>query len=216
MTEATRDAGRAAAFALSVPDTWFELDLRPATRDDSAKRLVDERARQQPELWEHRSDLVRVLRRQARDAWEAGAVSCSCFVLVVGEQIIPGSLTVSVIPPPPAGSALDNIAELLTVREAAVDGDPWMQRTTVELPDAGRAVRSQGVADVRLPGGGALRTIIMQTFVPLDAERVLLVAGASPALDLVEPLLELFEAVTSTLVLLPDGQHRAHTVPQTT
>ncbi len=206
MTELAAELATTGAFALKVPDGWFELDLRPAARDDYAKLLVEKRVRFQPELWEHRADLVRILRRQARDAWEAGALSCACFALVVEDQVIPGSLTVSVIPPPPAGSALDAIAELLPAREAAVDGDPWMQRKTVELPDAGRAVRSQGVADVRLPGGGALRTIMMQTFLPLDSERILLIAGASPALDLVEPLLELFEAVTATLVLLPDTE----------
>jgi hypothetical protein len=204
MEQAT-DNRAAGVFALKVPDSWFELDLRPSTRDDSAKRLVDERARLQPELWEHRSDLVRVVRRQARDAWEAGALYCAGFALVVGDQIIPGSLTVSVIPPPPAGSTLDSIAELLPARDAETEGDPWMQRKAVQLPDAGPAVRSQGITDVRLPGGGALRTIIMQTFVPLDAERIVLVAATSPALDLVEPLLELFDAVTSTLLLLPDA-----------
>ena len=208
MGPATDDRA-AGFFALKLPDSWFQLDLRPSTRDDSAKRLVDERARSQPDLWKHRSDLVRVIRRQAREAWETGALYCAGFALVVGDQIIPGSLTVSVIPPPPAGSALDSIAQLLPARDPDADGDPWMQRRAVQLPDAGPAVRSQGVADVRLPGGGVLRTIIMQTFVPLDAERILLVAATSPALDLVEPLLELFDAVTSTLLVLPDASETA-------
>lgn len=199
------DHRAAGVFALKVPDSWFEVDVRPSTRDDRAKRLIDERARAQPELWAHRSDLVRVVRRQARDAWEAGALYCAGFALVVGDQIIPGSLTVSVIPSPPAGSGLDSIAELLPARDAETDGDPWVQRMTVRLPDAGPAVRSQGIVDVPLPGGGVLRTILMQTFVPVDAERVLLVAATSPAVDLVEPLLELFDAVTSTLILLPDA-----------
>jgi hypothetical protein len=204
VAEASTDPALAVAFSLSLPEDWFELDVRPATRDDSAKTLVDARVREQPELWEHRSALVRVLRRQARDAWEAGAIYCACFALVVDDAIIPGSLTVSVIPPPPAGSALDSIAELLPAREAREDGDPWMVRSMVDLPSAPRAVRSQGVADVRLSGGGALRTILMQTFIPLDSQRILLVAGASPALDLTEPLLELFDAVTSTLTLVPE------------
>ena len=42
----------------------------------------------------------------------------------------------------------------------------------------------------------------MQTFVPLTDGRLLLVAAASPALDLVDPLLELFDAVTATLTLV--------------
>lgn len=59
-----------------------------------------------------------------------------------------------------------------------------MSRSVVSLPDAGRAARDQGVTDVELPGGGWLRTILMQTFVPVDADRLLLVAAASPAIDL--------------------------------
>ena len=196
--------GAPVGFALTVPESWFELDVRPATRDANIRLLVESRVRDQPELWEHRGDLIKLLRRQARDAWESGAVYCACFVVAAEESLVPGSISVSVIPPPPAGAGLDAIAESLPAKEAAQDGDPWMRRGVVELPDVGRVARSQGVTDVELPGGrGWIRTIVMQTFVPLDPERLLLVAAASPALDLVEPLLDLFDAVTSTLVLVP-------------
>jgi hypothetical protein len=201
MATATSTVG----FALSLPDSWFELDVRPATRDASIRALVERRTHEQPELWEHRSELVRILRRQARDAAEAGAVYCACFVIVVDDSVIPGSLTVSIIPPPPGGSAADAIAEELSVKEPQEDGGTWMSRSIVDLPDAGRAARAQGVTDVALPGGGWLRTILMQTFVPVDADRLLLVAGASPAIDLAEPLLELFDTVTASLALVHDS-----------
>lgn len=196
----------AVGFALSLPDSWFELDVRPATRDASIRALVDRRTHEQPELWEHRAELVRMLRRQARDAADAGAVYCACFVLVVDDSVIPGSLTVSVIPPPPGGSGADAIAELLSVNEPREDGGTWMSRSIASLPEAGRAARAQGVTDVELPGGGSLRTILMQTFVPVDAERVLLVAAACPAIDLAEPLLELFDTITATLALVREEQ----------
>ncbi len=192
-------------FALSLPDSWFELDLCPATRDASIRALVERRTHEQPELWKHRSELVRILRRQARDAADAGAVYCGCFVMPVDDSVIPGSLTVSVIPPPPGGSAADALVEQLTSRDQTEDDGTWQSRSIVTLPLAGRAARASGVADVPLPGGGSLRTIIMQTFVPLDAQRILLIAGASPALDLTEPLLELFDTVTGTLALIRDS-----------
>lgn len=195
-------AGVPVGFAITLPDSWLELDVRPSTRDANIAALVERQVREQPELWEHRGELVKLLRRQARDAWEAGAVYCACFAMAVEGSIIPGSLTVTVLPPPPAGSAADAIAELLTTKEAREDGDTWMLRSLVNLPDAGRAARAQGVTDVELPGGGWLRTILMQTFVPVDGDRILLVAGASPALDLAEPLLELFDTITSTLTLV--------------
>ncbi|MEO6533532.1 MAG: hypothetical protein ABIO06_08145 [Pseudolysinimonas sp.] len=41
-----------------------------------------------------------------------------------------------------------------------------------------------------------------RTFVPVDADRLLLVVAASPAIDLAEPLLELFDTITATLALV--------------
>lgn len=193
-----------AGFSIRVPESWFELDVRPATRDGNITLLVEQRVREVPELWEHRGELVRLLRRQARDAWESGAVYCACFALVLDDSVVPGSITVSVIPPPPAGAGADAIAEQLPTRDAAEDGDRWMSRSMVDLEGIGRVPRSQGVTDVRLPdGSGWIRMIVMQTFIPLDSQRLILVGAASPAIDLAEPLLELFDAVTGTLVLVP-------------
>jgi len=192
-----------AGFSIRVPESWFELDVRPATRDGNITLLVEQRIREVPELREHRGELVRLLRRQARDAWESGAVYCACFALVLDDSVVPGSITVSVIPPPPAGAGPDAIAEQLPTRDAAEDGDRWMSRSMVDLEGIGRVPRSQGVTDVRLPdGSGWIRMIVMQTFIPLDSQRLLLVGAASPAIDLAEPLLELFDAVTGTLVLV--------------
>lgn len=193
-----------AGFSIRVPESWFELDVRPATRDGNITLLVEQRIREVPELWEHRGELVRLLRRQARDAWESGAVYCACFALVLDDSVVPGSITVSVIPPPPAGAGAEAIAEQLPTRDAAEDGDRWMSRSMVDLDGIGRVPRSQGVTDVRLPdGSGWIRMIVMQTFIPLDSQRLILVGAASPAIDLAEPLLELFDAVTGTLVLVP-------------
>ena len=190
------------SFSLTLPNNWFELDVRPSTRDLTIGLLVESRVREQPELWEHRSELTKLLRRQARDAWEAGARYCACFVIVVEQSVIPGSIMVSVIPAPPGGATVDAVAESLTAKEARDDDDTWSRRSLVTLPSAGRAARREGVLDIPLPNGrGAVRSIIMQTFVPLADGRLVLVGAASPALDLTEPLLELFDAVTSTLTV---------------
>jgi hypothetical protein len=190
------------SFSLDLPNDWFELDVRPSTRDLTIGLLVESRVREQPELWERRSELTKLLRRQARDAWESGARYCACFVIVVEQSVIPGSVMVSVIPAPPGGATVDAVAESLTAKEARDDGDTWSRRSLVSLPSAGRAARREGVLDIPLPNGrGAVRSIVMQTFVPLADGRLLLVGAASPALDLTEPLLELFDAVTSTLTV---------------
>lgn len=191
-------------FALTVPDSWFELPVRPGSRDALIRMLVEERVRAVPELREHRTELARILRGQARDAWESGAVYCACFVTTADEQLIPGALSVSVIPPPPGGAALDTLVDALSVREQAEDGEPFMMRGVVEIEGIGRVARAHGIVDVEVPGGRErVRTLVMRTFVPVDGERLLLVQGASPALDLADALFDLFDAVTSTLRLLP-------------
>ena len=190
-------------FSLSVPDSWFELDVKRSSRDANIKLLVESRVRDQPELWEHRAALIKLLRRQAREAADSGAIYCACFVMVLEESVIPGAVTVSIIPPPPAGSAVDVIAEQLPTLEATEEGGTWMSRTMVQIDGIGRVPRSQGVVDVEVPGGsGTVRSLVMRTFVPVDSERLLLVAAASPAVDLAEVLLELFDAVTGTLSLV--------------
>lgn len=190
-------------FTVAVPDTWMELDVDPRTRDSRIRSLVEQRVREVPELWEQRAALTRLLRRQARDAHEAGAVYCACFVMPAGEAVIPGSMSLSVLPAPPEGTAADVIAEALPNKEAKGPDDTWMTRTMIEHPGAGRVPRSQGVADVELPGGrGWIRTILMQTFLPLEDGRVLMIGCASPALDLVEPLLELFDEVSANVRLI--------------
>jgi hypothetical protein len=192
-----------ASFSLSLPNNWFELDVRPSSRDLTIGLLVQAQLRDQPQLWPHRSEVTKVLRRVARDAWDSGARYCAGFIIAVAGSVIPGSVMVSVIPAPPGGASPDAVAESLATKEAHDEGDTWSRRIIVTLPHVGRAARLEGVIDVPLPNEReAVRTIIQQTFVPLNDGRLLLLAGASPALDLTEPLLELFDAVVSTLVLV--------------
>jgi hypothetical protein len=194
--------GAPVGFTVTLPDTWFELAVDPRTRDARIRTLVEQQIRDQPELWDHRATLVRMLRRQARDAHDAGAIYLACFVMAVDDSIIPGSMMLSVLPTPAAGGQ-DAVVEALPTKEAADEDDTWMSRSIVTLPGIGRVPRSQGVTDVELPGGqGWIRTIVMQTFLPVDAGRLLMVACASPAIDLAEPLLELFDAVTETVSLV--------------
>lgn len=74
------DDGAFLGFSLTVPDSWFELDVRPGRRDAGVRALVESRVREQPQLRAERATIVKVLREQARRAWEAGAVYCACMV----------------------------------------------------------------------------------------------------------------------------------------
>ncbi|MDK8170972.1 hypothetical protein QP735_00375 [Curtobacterium citreum] len=187
-------------FAITVPRSWFELPVEPDRRDDRISALVQERIVEHRDLWDHRTEIVRVLRRFARSAWDSGARYCAAFAEPSEDGIVSGALTVSVLPAPagsedPLGSLTDHVAAL----GGADDG---MHVDVHDVPRVGRVPRVWGVSTVQAPDDrGSFDVVLMQTFVPADGQ-VALVSVSSPATDLAEPLLELFETVTDTFELL--------------
>lgn len=190
-------------FALTVPRTWFELSVRPERRDDDISALVTSRMTDHPQLREHRTEIVRILRRFARSAWDSGARYCAAFAEPSEDGIVSGALTVTMIPGPEAGG---DALEELTARVASLadrsDDGTYTNVDIHELPRVGRVPRTWGVTDVEVPDGrGQLRSVMMQTFVPVGTE-VALISVSSPATDLAEVLFDLFETVTDTFELI--------------
>ncbi|MFJ4076504.1 hypothetical protein [Curtobacterium sp. NPDC089991] len=187
-------------FAITVPRSWFELPVEPERRDDRISALVQERIEDQRELWDHRTEIVRALRRFARSAWDSGARYCAAFAEPSEDGIVSGALTVTVLPAPEAGG--DQLAAL-TDHVAALGGDDDGMHVDVhEVPRVGRVPRVWGVSTVQAPDGrGSFDVVLMQTFVPAG-DQVALVSVSSPATDLAEPLYELFETVTDTFELI--------------
>lgn len=188
-------------FELDLPSSWEELDLKPLTRDRSIKYLVDERVRSIPAFRAHRGEFVAYLRNVAAQAWDSGARYCAAFCQPAGDGLITGSLTVTVLPAAPGGNTTDDIVEQIQQRDS-VDGEGlWSSLTHAELPGGGSGARQFGVREVRIDARGtAVRHVFMYTFVPVDSA-VFLVACASPAVDLADPLLELFGSVSDTFVV---------------
>ncbi|MDT0310358.1 hypothetical protein RM780_25910 [Streptomyces sp. DSM 44917] len=194
-------------FRISVPDSWWEFDLRPETRDDSIRRMLDERIRVQPEFAPHRDTIGAFLRRQAREAWESGAVYCGCMAQSFGGgPPVTAAVTVSLIgartskgeilPTDPAA-----IAGQLGTRQAKKPGDAWREVTTVDIKEVGPAARTRGVEDISVPGDTrTVRAVLMQTFIPVpgDQQAVALVSGSSQVLDLADSFFDVFDAITST------------------
>lgn len=202
-----------AGVSIAVPASWVELDLRPATREEALRELVQARVREVPELREHRTVLAQTLQRFARNAWDSGAVYCA--VLADGDPdlgLISAAVTVSVVRSPlvagdsdvaDEAASVEALLEPLTPRAAAGPYDTWREVAAVPLPDGGSGARAWGVEDVELPDGmGLARVVLMQTFVPAPGGRVVLVSCSSPALALAAELLDLFDAITATLRLV--------------
>lgn len=202
----TEPLDEGAGFAVTIPPSWFELDLAPATRDSSLADLVDQRIRDVPELREHRSTITRMLRQQAREAWDSGARFCACMVEPDDEGPITASVTVSIVPGPMGvrrggQEHLEALLAPLQPKTAKDADDTWRSVTAVELADGTPAARAWGVEDVDLPqDAGWVRVVSLLQLAPVPGtNRVVLLACSSPVLPLAEVLLDLFSAVADTL-----------------
>jgi hypothetical protein len=206
--EATAAPGEVTGFALSVPDSWFEVDVHPDTRNASIQELVQERLRDVPELFEHRSTIARALRSAARSAYAAGAVYCGTMVQGLDGAVLTATVTVTLVDAPDDKTGVETIVQQLTAIPRSGPDATWRDVVYAELPELGRVPRTQGVDDVTMPeGSGWIRTILMQTFVPVPgprSTRVAVITCSSPILPLADEMLDLFDAVTSTFRFTTD------------
>lgn len=198
----------ATGFGINVPESWFEVDLHPDTRNGSINDLVTQRLRDVPELYEHRAALSRALRSAARSAYAGGAVYCGTMVQGLGDAVITATVTVALVEAPDDDAGAEAIARQLTAIPKRGDDEPWRAVVSVEMPHVGRVPRTQGMEDIVMPeGSGWIRTVLMQTFVPVpgpQTNRVALITCSSPILPLADELLDLFDAVTSTFRFTAD------------
>ncbi|GLW51950.1 hypothetical protein Stsp02_76100 [Streptomyces sp. NBRC 14336] len=196
-------------FRINVPESWWEFDVRPESRDDSIRRMVNERIQAHPELAKYRDAYLDFLRKAAADAWKSGALYCGCMAESFGgDTPITGSVTVSLVSGrSSSGEPLSTdpmvMAGQLAVKEAKKEGDSWRKVTTVDIPGVGPAARTYGIEDIAIPDDALKRTVravLMQTFIPVPGQegKVALVAGSSQVLDLADSFFDIFDAITST------------------
>ncbi|SDS66511.1 hypothetical protein [Actinoplanes derwentensis] len=189
-------------FTITVPDSWFEVELHPDARNAAIGKLVDDRLKTVPQLFEHRAALAKVLRETSRRAYDSGARFCGTLVTVVGDAIMSATVTVTIVDAPDQQGSADAIAPHLTARPKRGADSLWREVESADIPGVGLVPRTRGVDDVTLPDGtGWIRSLIMQTFVPFPGDgpdRVALITGSSPVLALETEFFDVFDAVTGT------------------
>jgi len=193
-------------FSITVPASWWEFDIRPESRDDTIRRLVNDRVREVPELADYRSVITGFLRSVAREAYDSGAVYCGCMAQGFDGVPVSAQVTVSVVGARTSEgkilpTAPEAVAGSLREKVARRENDTWRKVTMVAIPEVGQAARTYGIEDVELPGSTkSVRVVLMQTFIPLPGtgDKVALVSASSPVLDLAEAFFDIFDAVTST------------------
>ncbi|CAM5228874.1 hypothetical protein SALBM217S_00737 [Streptomyces griseoloalbus] len=195
-------------FRIKVPESWWEFDVRPESRDDAIHRMATSacaptRTGPAPRHY------ISFLRKAAADAWKSGALYCGCMAESFGgDTPITGSVTVSLVggrtsKGDPLPTDPEAVTAQLAVKEARREGDSWRKVTTVDIPGVGPAARTYGIEDVPVPGdelNRTIRAVLMQTFIPVPGQegKVALVAGSSQVLDLADSFLDIFDAITST------------------
>jgi hypothetical protein len=193
--------------SVSVPESWWEFDIRPEGREATIRAVVDARVRDMPDLAPYRAEISAMLRKMAKEAHDSGALYLGCMAENFDGVPLSATVTVSVLGAKNRqGVALSTdpraIAENLRTIPPRREGDAWRKVTTVDIPDVGTAARTYGVEDVPVAEGDSrtLRMVLTQTYIPVPGitEQVVLVSGASPVLDLAEAFHDIFDAVTST------------------
>ncbi|MFB4194513.1 hypothetical protein [Streptomyces carpaticus] len=194
-------------FSITVPDGWWEFEIRPETRDNAIRRLMDERVRARPEMAEHRGVMERFLRREAAKAWDAGTAYIGCMAQTFAGDDVPvtATLTVTLLSPvaedgSPLPSDPGAVAGRLTEIRPRQAGDPWRTVSVTEIAGVGRVARTKGVEDIRHPQDRrTMRVAMMQTFVPVPGSgQVALISGTTRNLELADSFFDVFDAVTST------------------
>ncbi len=193
---------------IQVPSTWYEFDVHPATVNHSIREAVAARIKERPELAEYQADLVRTLKRVAREARNNNVVYFGSMCEIVDGEPMVASLAVSVTEAvnrttgETAPTGLDTLMRVLTpIAPGRRPTDPWRHVGTVDLPEAGQAARTRGIEDIEIPDDNrSYRAVMMQTFVPFPGsnQKVAVISASTPQLALSEPMLQLFDLITST------------------
>jgi len=191
-----------AGFALRVPQSWFEFDVWRATRTGDLSRMIDARIAETPALAPQRGALLKALRQAAADAERQGAVFCA----VMGELVEDaGMLAASAMvfhtdgAPEPANNTVEAIAGQITAVAPSPASPYWRRVEIIEIP-AGRAVRIQGIEQSGANGRGAIDFVVTQTLIPVpEGNGILNIVLTSPQVELADAMLDLFDAISSTL-----------------
>jgi hypothetical protein len=205
--------GPPSGFRLPTPGNWFDLDLDPRTRNQSIAQLVDSRLGGDPTLGRRRDEMVRLLRRVAREAAEHNALFASMLSELVENQPMAAGVNVTVAPitvDRGATAVNDPRAVQAALGEASHDPAADGERPEVRLVQlaAGPAVRVSGMRSTQLPGGGdqSLLTSEVQYFLPVPGSSLMaVITFSTPTVALADRFAELFDAMAAGFEFFWDG-----------
>lgn len=195
-------------YTLRLPDSWWHLDLDPATRDASIRRRIESQAKDVSQLSRERVDaLIRTTRRTAREAYAQGALQASGMLRVLprGDDALVLSATMVLLRVGVPEGEPEDLADLLIAAGMQVGADaegsglPPGEVELLELPHVGAVGRITRIEDVDHKGK-PVRTAVRHTLVPVpDTRDYLVLACSTPNVELAEQFHEVFDAIAESL-----------------
>ncbi|WP_240979867.1 hypothetical protein [Streptomyces sp. HNM0574] len=194
-------------YGLRFPDSWWHLDLDPATRDASIRRQIESQAEGAPQLPREQLDsLIRTTRQTAREAYGQGALQASGMLRILKAGTAPLVLSATAVVlrmTVPEGESED-LADLVVgagmqvATAAEGTGLPPGEVELLELPGVGAVGRITRVEDVDIKGN-RVPTAMRHTLIPVPHSRdYLLLACSTPNVDLAEQFYEVFDAIAAS------------------
>jgi hypothetical protein len=187
-------------FQLTVPASWYVLELSPEAAEPTLRAAVTSRLGRDPRQRRLARELMAELMKIVRTAQRRGAIYAAGTFEVFEDGPVTATVMVSVVTPPP-GARGDLLAQLGRMRPRAA-GEPdgaWRDVLPVDLPEVGPAGRVVGLQDLPVSDEVSVRFVVMHTVIPIPgSDGALVVTCGSPNLLLVDALLDLFDAITGT------------------
>ena len=187
-----------ADFRLSLPVSWAELDLNPATRPESIAKIVAERGKVGAQLGMSPGQLTDVLESLAAQAQAQNGVYAAFYSDVMEGAPVSASLVVSVVPAsggaPPPGTDPRDVARVLQQMF------PAEAETELRELGPGPAVRVRRRLEAPIAGSANVPIENLQYVVVLpDLTRLALLHFSTPTIGLADPFVELFDAIAATM-----------------
>lgn len=199
------EAPRLGHFALKVPDHWARFDVSDApiirARREALRTAKDAVTRMQTE------DLFRQALAISQSARRHGALWGAGTATFYDDAVFLGFVMVFAVAP---GADASGTGTQDVIRQLSTATSTGHARTvsTVELTNAGEAVRVVGTETVSVTSNAKVEMLTMSTLIPVPAVAggFMLVTCCSPNLPLAEEVYELFDAITSTFHFIAPEQ----------
>lgn len=196
--------GAPGSFYLATPSDWIHLDVSE-NGPEAARRLVEGLPTEStPGTARLKAEVTSGLQQAIRQARSQGAVMAAFWFLPIQKHTLGASLTVAFAPLGPGrlmvglgAAAREHAAAGLA--EVLGRGGDVEAADVVELPVAGHAARIRRRTTAAALGEQR-DAVVVQYYVPVpQAPRMLVMTFATPTLELVEPITDLFDALAASL-----------------